>query len=250
MHVASNATPSDAPVVRRTRRDRNVFTPRLWPRIFYRVNWFHGRWVGFASIRLKILRVELTDRAGGYILATTHLSHLEPFIASVAQRRKIDWMSRIEFFKYRIFALGLKWFDAFAVNRQGVPVSAIRTSIARLRQGRVIGICPEGGVAIGKFSSLRGGPIKQGAALLAQRTGAPIIPCVMIGAHTLNCVKPWIPFKRGRLWIAYGEPIFADLTATDRRSERRRVTEVLLQSYQSLYRELQERYGIADSYVP
>ena len=120
----------------RQRRDRCTFTPTLWPKLFYRLNWLHGKWIWNASIRAQIIRPELVDRNGAFILATTHLSHLEPFLASIALRRKIDWMTRIEFFKYRIFAILLKWNDAFAVNRQGVPVSAIRTAIARLRQGR------------------------------------------------------------------------------------------------------------------
>jgi 1-acyl-sn-glycerol-3-phosphate acyltransferase len=239
-----------APIRRRTRPDRSTFTPRLWPIVFYRLNWLHGRWIWFASLRVEIIRPELANRQGAYLLATTHLSHLEPFLASIALRRKVDWMTRIEFYKYRIFAILLDWNDAFAVRRFGVPVSAIRTAIARLRQGRVIGICPEGGVAVGPLSACRGGALKRGAALLAQRTGAPIVPCVMVGTNTLNAVKPWIPFKRGRLWMSFGEPIYPDMSAPDRKIERQRLTEALRQAYQSMYRELCDRHGIRDSDVP
>jgi 1-acyl-sn-glycerol-3-phosphate acyltransferase len=247
---SSHPAPTIHPRLDRRRRDRCTFTPALWPRVFYRLNWLHGKWIWNASISAKIVRPELVDREDAFILATTHLSHLEPFLASIVLRRKIDWMTRIEFFKYRVFAILLKWNDAFAVNRQGVPVSAIRSAIARLRQGRVVGICPEGGVAIGDRSACRGGALKRGAALLAQRTGAPIIPCVLLGTHKLNAVGPWVPFRRGRLWIAFGEPIYADPSATDRKSERERVTEILREKFQVLYRELLGRYQISDSDVP
>lgn len=239
-----------APAPRRGRPDRNVFKPRLWPVINYRLNWLHGKWVQFASIRSRIIRPDIPNRQGAYILATTHISHLEPFIASVAQRRKIDWMTRIEFFRYKVFAVALEWLDAFPVNRQGCPVSTIRTSIARLRQGRIIGICPEGGCAKGQLSVMRGGPIKRGAALLAQRTGAPIIPCAILGADKLNCVKPWIPYKRGRLWIAYGQPIVPDLHATNRKAERERISRLLTESFQSLYAEMLATFNLSDSDVP
>ena len=63
-------------------------------------------------------------REGGYILAPTHISHLEPFILSVIVKRKIDWMARVEFFRWRLFRWCLYRFDAFPVNRFGVPVSA------------------------------------------------------------------------------------------------------------------------------
>lgn len=250
MLSAAPCPPKNLPRADHKRRDRCTFTPTLWPRLFYRLNWLHGKWIWTASIRGHIIRPELVDRRDAFILATTHLSHLEPFLASIVLRRKIDWMTRIEFFKYRIFAILLKWNDAFAVNRQGVSVSAIRTAIARLRQGRVIGICPEGGVATGKLSACRGGAIKRGAALLAQRTGAPIIPCVLLGTDKFNAVGPWLPFRRGRLWIAFGEPIYADPAAASRRAERVRITEVLRENYQILYRELLDRYQIPDSDVP
>src|SRR5688500_19406824 len=44
-------------------------------------------------------------------------------------RRKIDWMARVEFYKYRIGAWALYAMDCFPVNRFGVPVSAIRTAV-------------------------------------------------------------------------------------------------------------------------
>src|SRR5215207_5800308 len=120
--------------------------------VTYAVGKFFGRWIYALSVKGEVIRPELAERAGGYVLAVTHLSHLEPFVVGILVRRKIDWMARVEFYCYRAFAWMLHALDSFAVNRFGVPVSAIRTAIARARAGRVVGIFPEGRVAMGKES--------------------------------------------------------------------------------------------------
>jgi 1-acyl-sn-glycerol-3-phosphate acyltransferase len=218
----------------------------------YRLGQYIGRFVFFNTMNVEIIRPELAEAPGGYVLAPTHLSHLEPFCLGILVRRKVDWMARVEFFRWRVLALLLRALDAFSVNRHGVPVGAIRTSVRRAREGRAIGIFPEGGVATGRASVIRGGPVKKGACVVAQRAGVPIIPCVVLGTDRLNRVEPWLPFRRARLWVAFGEPLYpAAVTGTlTRRQARDRVAADLQRRYQSLYCELREKYGIVDADVP
>src|SRR4051812_19210353 len=121
-----------------------------------------GRFIFIVTMNTHVINARIPDRQGGYLLALTHLSHVEPFCASVLMPRRIDWMARKEFYRYRVFAWLLHSVEAFIVNRQGIPVSAIRAAIARIRAGRVVGICPEGGVVVGKDAAIRGGTIKRG----------------------------------------------------------------------------------------
>jgi len=158
-------------------------------------------------MNLRVIRGHIPQRRGPYVLAATHLSHLEPFIIGLAVRRKIDFIARAEFYRYRLIATALWLLDAIKVDRQGVPISTIRTALDRLRRGRVVGIFPEGGVSRGMASACVGGPIKYGACLLACRARVPIIPVVVVGAHELLQVKPWLPFKHASAWVAFGEPI-------------------------------------------
>jgi 1-acyl-sn-glycerol-3-phosphate acyltransferase len=241
--------PASPRPTRAGRRDADLHL-RLFPRLLYRACRGFGKFIWFCTIRAEIIRPELAERPDGYLIACSHFSHLEPFLLGFLLRRKIDWMSRVEFFCYRWTTWFLLRFGAFPVNRQGVPVSAIRTSLARIRQGRVVGICPEGGVTIGKESVCRGGPIKRGVCLISHRTGAPIIPCVMIGTHTLNRVEPWLPFRRARLWIAFGNPVMPDATAPTRQAARAAMATELQQQFVALYEELRQRYGIDDAFVP
>lgn len=197
----------------------------------------------------EVVRPEAAERAGGYVLAPTHLSHLEPFCLGILIKRKVDWMARLEFFRRKWAAAILYGTDAFPVNRFGVPVRAIRTAIARAKAGRVVGIFPEGGVAVGASSVCRGGPMKKGAFLVAHRAGVPVLPCVVLGTHRLNELGPWLPFKNAYIWVIYGRPIEPSLNASPKAAREQLAAEWQAQVME-LYAELRERYGIRDRDIP
>jgi 1-acyl-sn-glycerol-3-phosphate acyltransferase len=232
-----------------TRDDFPTIPPRMG-KTNYSIARFLGRWLYALSIKGEIIRPAAAERAGGYVLACTHLSHLEPFIISSIVKRKIDWMARIEFFRRRIFRTFLYAVDAFPVNRFGVPVRSIRTAIARGREGRVVGIFPEGGLMTGRDAACRGGLFKHGACVVSMRAGIPIVPCVVLGTHTLTEVEPWLPFRRAKLWIAFGDPIVPVTDAPTRRAGREMMAAELSRAFCSLYEELLHRYDIADSSIP
>ena len=210
----------------------------------------------FCSMKTRFIGLEKTHRRGGYLLACTHLSHLEPLCLSVWVDRRIDWMTRREFYRHRIAAWFLRMIDTFEVNRQGISVKTIRTGIERARMGRVVGVCPEGGVTLGALSACRGGPIKHGSSMIACHAGVPIIPCVVLGTHTLNRVVPWLPIKQGRLWVIFGDPIFprpappGRAAARQRRAHRAAMSAELQAAFKSLYEELLQQYGIEDQTIP
>lgn len=204
--------------------------------------------VDFICLRKVVLHRERLDRPDGFILASSHISHMEPIIASLHSRRQVHWMSRIEFYKLGIGRALLAAVDAFPVNRQKPAPSSLKTAIAHARAGRVVGICPEGGVVVGKDSVLRGGEIKRGAVFIAQRTGVPIIPVAMAGTRQLSKVGPWLPARRGKIWMNVGEPIPAPPNAGDRRAHRRAAADQLRLAYQALYRELLETTDLRDDH--
>lgn len=223
--------------------------PGAVARLNYRLGQLIGRSVFSVTMNVRTLRPAAAEREGGYVLACTHLSHLDPICVGVLVNRKIDWMARLEFFRLRPVAAYLWSIDAFPVNRSGVTTRAIRSAIARAAGGRVVGIFPEGGVVGGAASVCRGGPIKKGACVVAQRAGVPIIPCVILGTHRLNRPLPWIPYRRARLWVAFGEPVHPRV-GTDRRRARQEMAEELRGRFAGLFREATETFGIPDGEIP
>jgi 1-acyl-sn-glycerol-3-phosphate acyltransferase len=206
----------------------------------------------FWTLRCRIIRREAVEGDGPLLIACTHLSHLDPFLLSTALRKRpIDWVARIEFWKYRPIGWFLNTMRAIPCRRFGVPVSMFRIAIRRLHEGGFVGICPEGGVANGMRSVLRGAPIKKGVCLLSYRTGVPVLPCVMLGTDKLNCVPPWIPYRRGSLWIAFGPRlIYPQPDHPDRRAAREAMAAELSREFQALYQEALKEFGLCETDVP
>src|ERR1700730_6673451 len=134
---------------------------------------------GYSS-RVRGVGLESTERAGGFLLASNHISHFDPFIISSVVRRKIDWMAMAEFFPLPIAGLFLRAVDAFPAARDRADRKTIRTAIERLRNNRVVGVFPEGGIRDGAQSLLDGAAVRAGASTLAHIDGVPIVPGVFL----------------------------------------------------------------------
>jgi len=200
-------------------------------------------------VRVHVLRPENADGAGGFLLASNHISHFDPFIISSVVRRKIDWMAMAEFFPVPIIGLFLRAVDAFPAARDRADRKTIRTAIDRLKGGRVVGVFPEGGIRDGTRSLLEGGPLRPGAAILAQIAGVPILPCVIVGSDRLYSIKRWLPLRRTPVWIAFGDsiPTFPELQKDE---ARERIHRELATAFKNLYAELRETFQITPDDLP
>src|SRR5947207_2441709 len=112
------------------------------PRTFHTfANWVSAGFmkVLFGSVaKIHLLRLENANRDGAMILAGNHISHFDPLILSGVVRRKIDWMTMAEFFPVPILGSWLRAVDAFPADRDRANSSTIRTTIGRLRNGRIV----------------------------------------------------------------------------------------------------------------
>ena len=216
----------------------------------YRLGHWIGRFIFFCTMRSHVLNPSIVKRRGGYVLAVTHLSHLEPICLSILNHRPIDWITRKEFFRFRSIGWLLYALGAIKINRQGIPVSSIREGIARVRAGRIIGICPEGSVTTGPDAAIRRGTIRKGCCSIALRAEVPVVPCVVLGTDRLNEVGPWIPFRWARIWVAYGEPIYPPPGRKSNRALRQELADRIVCSYRRLYAQLCQTYSISDCSIP
>src|SRR4051812_46654724 len=72
-----------------------------------------GRFVRVQTMNVHTIRADVPERPGGYVLSLTHLGHLDPLISCVVIKRRIRWMARKEFFKYRAVAWLLRTCGCF-----------------------------------------------------------------------------------------------------------------------------------------
>ena len=204
----------------------------------------------FGSVaRIRVLRGENAERPSGFLLASNHISHFDPFIISSVVRRKIDWMAMAEFFPLPLLGFLLRAVDAFPADRDRADHTTIRTAIERLKDGRIVGIFPEGGIRDGERSILEGAPLRPGASALAHIAGVPILPCVIVGSDRLYSVKRWLPLRRTPVWIVFGDPIpvFSDL---EKSAARQRIEQELTAAFKNLYAELREKFHLTSDDLP
>src|SRR6187455_2769995 len=146
----------------------------------YHAGKFLVRFVFGCVARIHVIGRENARCADGFLLASNHISHFDPFLISLSVRRKIDWMTMAEFFRPPPLGFLLRSVDAFPAERDRADLKTIRTAINRLKRGRVVGLFPEGGIRDGANSLLEGAPLRPGASTLAQIAGVPILPCVIL----------------------------------------------------------------------
>ena len=199
--------------------------------------------------RVRVLRKENANHDPGFLVTANHISHFDPFIISSVVRRKIDWMAMAEFFPNPLLGFLLRAVDAFPADRDRANSRTIRTAIERLRNGRIVGIFPEGGIRDGTRSILEGAPLRPGAATLAQMASVPILPCVIVGSDRLYSKKSWLRWRRTSVWIAFGDliPHYRELPKF---KARERIEHELVTAFKSLYSELQQTFQLTPDDLP
>src|SRR4029450_6683521 len=163
--------------------------------------------------------------------------------------RKIDWMTMAEFFRSPALGFLLRAVDTFPADRDRANRKTIRTAIERLKEGRIVGLFPEGGIRDGARSVLEGAPLRPGASTLAHIAGVPILPCVILGSDRFYSAKRWLPLRRTPVWIAFGDPIshFPELQKSEARA---RIESELASSFKNLYAELQRTFRLTTDDLP
>ena len=223
--------------------------PRFVQSLSFWTTWAVLRGIMLCCVRVRSVGKFPADLPGGFILAINHNSHLDAHAAGCLVPRKVDWLSRVEFFRHRVWAFLLHAVSAIPIHRQGVPVRAIRTAIRTLQNGGNIGICPEGEVRNGPESVVYGGKLKRGVGLLAHRTGAPVIPCVILGVQQLCRVEPWLPARRGEVWVNFGTPVFAEPGLSPKQAREQLCKQVETQ-FCELFADLQRIHALPPKVLP
>lgn len=106
------------------------------------------------------------------IVAANHHSAWDPIFVGVAIRRHLRFMAKIELFQYPVLNWIIRGLGAFPVNRGKGDSKAIRSALSILKSGQALAMFPEG-------TRVRAGEAREaqnGIALLATRTGAPVLP--------------------------------------------------------------------------
>lgn len=174
----------------------------------YNIVWgigVHAFWVSSSPV---ILHRDRLKRPGAYLLAPNHLSPFDVSCLMAIAPRNLDWVSIVEAFRNPFVALLYGSVNVFPLDRSKPDSPTVRIILDRLKRGRVVAMFPEGSIRTPDNSVLNGGNFKPGIARIAQLADAPVIPCAIVGTDAYYKVKSWLPLRRVRYGVNFGEPIW------------------------------------------
>jgi len=188
--------------------------------------WFRPRVVGRANVPAE----------GPVLLAPVHRSFADFVFPLLLTDRKLFYMGKDTLWRSRTFGRLLSLLGAFPVHRQAADREALARAEEVLRQGQVLVLFPEGTREEGAVV----GHLHEGAAFLAARTAAPIVP-VGIGGSDRAMPPGRLVARPLRVTVVAGPALPAPTLPEGARrvplGQVRRATEELRLAIQAVYDE-------------
>lgn len=143
--------------------------------------------------RLRVIGRENIPDDDGYILCANHKSNWDPVFLAIIFSSKIKFMGKKELFENKFLAVFLRSIGVFPIDREGRDLKSLKNSIKLLKDGKVLGIFPEGT----RTHNINRKNIKDGVAYIAIKAKKDILP--------VEIVSTYKPFRKTYIYI--NEPI-------------------------------------------
>lgn len=148
--------------------------------------------------RLEVYGKENIPDDNNFIVAANHLSTLDPPLVCGVMNKPVAYMAKKELFENPFMCWWLNWLGAFAVDREKLGVSTIKTVKNLKNTDWVLGIFPQGTrQEAGEISH-----ITKGFASLAKSTKCGILPVGITGTQEVKR----FPFS-GKIIVRIGRMI-------------------------------------------
>lgn len=138
---------------------------------------------------------ENLPESGNFILCSNHRTYMDPIFIGLNIKQKLTFMAKQELFEKPVLGFVIKRLGAFPVSRGKGDTGAVDTAIKSVKDGKVLAIFPEG-------TRSRDGELlrfKSGAALVAHKTGADIVPACI-------CFEGKLSFRK-KVIVRFGKPV-------------------------------------------
>lgn len=148
--------------------------------------------------RFRSIGAENLPLTGPVVLASNHISDIDPLVLGSAVKRQVCYIAKDSLFRIPVIGQLIKAWGAFPVRRGKSDREAITRALEVLNKGKVFGIFIEGKRNKGNPNELL--KPQPGAAMLAVKSGAQVVPAVIINSNLF--LKS---FKR--ITVVIGKPI-------------------------------------------
>jgi len=157
---------------------------RCYCRIFHRFLW---------------TKADPLPRKGPAILVCNHLSSVDPFILAATTRRMLSFLIAEEYYHTPAFLWIFKRMRCISVKRDQQDIAATRKAIKALKQGKLLGIFPEGGIEKGLQD------LRLGVGYLSLKYKVPVIPAFVYGTPAGYSVRKAM-ITPSRSHVLFGSP--------------------------------------------
>ena len=167
--------------------------------------------------RFEVIGKENIPKEGPVIICGNHRSFLDPPLIEITTGRYTRFLAKEELTKNKFLALLGYVFDAILVKRDSKEVKALKESLQTLKNGECLALFPEGT----RNGLAKGEKVKDGAAFLAVRSGAPVVPCGIKGGEKGN----------RKITITYGKPLdYSEYKGSKDKEVLDKVTEEIMEN--------------------
>jgi 1-acyl-sn-glycerol-3-phosphate acyltransferase len=157
--------------------------------------WFRGEVVGSENF----------PKAGPYLIASNHASHLDPPLVGSQIARQMRFFARRSLWNSPLLAWWLDKVETIPVERDSGDIGAIKRVLQAIKEDRAVVLFPEG-------TRSPDGQLqrpKAGVGLMACKTGVPVVPCRVFGSFAAYGKGAGIPRFGTPVTIVFGPPIFS-----------------------------------------
>jgi 1-acyl-sn-glycerol-3-phosphate acyltransferase len=153
-------------------------------------------WIVFRLVwRFRVAGgIENVPASGPAIIACNHVSYLDPVALGIALQRPLTYLAKKQLFAIPVLGPVIAALGAYPTDREAGALSALRAAVRVLKDGRCVGIFPEGTRNLTGSADEKGG-----AALLAALSGAPVVPAAIGGSRDAK--------RFAQISVIYGEPL-------------------------------------------
>ncbi|MCK9614275.1 MAG: 1-acyl-sn-glycerol-3-phosphate acyltransferase [Candidatus Omnitrophica bacterium] len=171
--------------------------------------------------KIEVKGKDVFPKAGPFILASNHISYLDPEIVGMVCPRQLNYLAKEELFQNKLFAAFLKKINVIPIKRGQADLHVLRLSL-KILEDRPLLIFPQGTRATNYDS------FKEGVGFLYKNSQAPVIAAKVYGTDKV--------LPKGAKFLRFGKikVIFAKVEGLEGQNTRHQVTAKVVETIKSL----------------
>jgi len=166
--------------------------------------------------RFQIEGLENVPKEGAFLLASNHLSFLDPPALGCRLPRNLHYFARDSLFK-GLLGMFIRSLNSIPVNRSQLDLATLRRVLKVLKDGHPLLVFPEGT----RSEDGRLGEGKKGVGMLVAKSQVPVLPARVFGSYEIMGKGKAVPRIGRKLRLRYGPLLkFSELDPGGKGGER------------------------------